>query len=113
MNLGVKELSFGCCGMWDVGAASRGDYVQDERYIARSTWMCGAMVSVLHTVEKIAARRASHIPHPTSHIPQPAAIKREFFNLRIHVIIPLLTTPSGGRGKYDPIQSLFSKLELL
>jgi DNA-directed RNA polymerase subunit RPC12/RpoP len=30
-----------------VGGASRGDYVQDERYIARSTWMCGAIVSVL------------------------------------------------------------------
>jgi len=31
-----------------VGGASRGDYVQDERYIARSTWMCGAIVSGLH-----------------------------------------------------------------
>jgi hypothetical protein len=24
----------------------RCDYVQDERYIAKSTWMCGAIVSV-------------------------------------------------------------------
>ena len=31
---------------------------QDAR--AESTWMCGAIVSVLHAVEKIAARRRSH-----------------------------------------------------
>jgi hypothetical protein len=33
-----------------VGGASRGDYVQDERYIARSTRMCGAIVSVVHGI---------------------------------------------------------------
>ncbi len=26
----------------------------DERYIARSTWMCGAIVTVLHNARKIA-----------------------------------------------------------
>jgi len=33
--------------MWE--ARPRGDYVQDERYIARSTWMCGAIVSGFHS----------------------------------------------------------------
>jgi hypothetical protein len=60
-------------GVGGVGGASRGEYVQDERYIAKSTRMCGAIVSVLQniTIErrdfsvftqifKLAARRASH-----------------------------------------------------
>jgi hypothetical protein len=33
-----------------VGGASRGDYAQDVRYIAKSTWMCGAIVHDLHYV---------------------------------------------------------------
>jgi len=37
-----------------VGGASRGDYVQDERYIAKSTWMCGAIVHGLHNPKAIA-----------------------------------------------------------
>ena len=35
-----------------VGGASRGDYVQDERYIAKSTWMCGAIVHGWHNGQK-------------------------------------------------------------
>jgi hypothetical protein len=38
------------CGGNPVGGASRGDYVQDERYIAKSTRMCGAIVSGLHSI---------------------------------------------------------------
>jgi hypothetical protein len=37
-----------------IGAAGR-DYVQDERYIARSTGMCGAIVSVSHDISMCGA----------------------------------------------------------
>jgi len=43
--------------LWEtiaVGGAPRGDYVQDERYIAWSTWMCGAIDQGLHEVYRIA-----------------------------------------------------------
>ena len=38
-----------------MGAASRRDYAQDVRYIAKSTRMCGAILSGLYKVKKIAA----------------------------------------------------------
>jgi len=42
-------------------------YVQDERYAARSTWMCGAIVSVMHGIylgdRYIATRTVSGFTH--------------------------------------------------
>ena len=54
-NATPQDPVVGTCGrsLWEepVGAASRGDYAQDVRYIARSTWMCGAIGKVVHDVE--------------------------------------------------------------
>jgi hypothetical protein len=42
------EASLWEASLWE--ARPRGDYVQDERYIATSTWMCDAIVSGLHSI---------------------------------------------------------------
>jgi hypothetical protein len=60
-----------------LGCVRRG-YVQDERYIARSTWMCGAIVSVLHTAKK--NRRGTRLPHPSHRDAPPTGMGFYFGN---------------------------------
>jgi hypothetical protein len=76
LTTGLWDTGLWDIGLWDtgfvgyrvVGGASRGDYVQDERYIARSTWMCGAIVSGLHSISMDVRRDCVSLAQPISRV---------------------------------------------